>query len=115
MHYQPTPHGEAKLVRVVRGLLASFRTHRDFWRLALYNRGDAEVSATLEIEMSRVASEVQHALERALEHDGANRPKVESELLFATIEGVTQRFVRDDDYPIDDVTEALVSTLHRSS
>jgi AcrR family transcriptional regulator len=100
--------------QVVRGLLASFRTHRHFWRMALYNRGDADVSATLGAEMNRVGGEVQHALERALERDGARRPKIESELLFATIEGVTQRFVRDDDYPIDDVTEALVRTLGRS-
>ena len=107
-----TPGGNAE--QVVRGLLASFRTHRDFWRMALYNRGDAEVSATLEVEMTRVAGEVQHALERALGRDGARRPKIESELLFATIEGVTQRFVRDEDYPIDDVTEALVRTLRRS-
>ncbi len=100
--------------RVVRGLLASFRTHRDFWRMALFNRGDADVSATLAPEMNRLTGEVQRALERALARDGARRPKIESELLFATLEGVTQRFVSYDNYPIDAVTEALVRTLARS-
>jgi AcrR family transcriptional regulator len=99
---------------IVRGVLGSFRAHRDFWRMALYNRGDADVSATLGPEMQRVAGEVQHALERALESDGAGRPKIEAELLFATIEGVTQRFVGDGDYPIDEVTDALVRTLRRT-
>ncbi len=100
---------------VVRALLASFRTHRDFWRMALLNRGDAAVSATLDAKMKSVAGDVQSALERALEHDGARKPKIESELLFATIEGVTQRFVRDEDYPLEAVTEALVRAMSGSS
>jgi AcrR family transcriptional regulator len=106
------PGGGAE--RVVRGLLASFRRHRAFWRMALFNRGDAAVSATLAAEMNRLTGEVQRALERALAHDGARRPKIESELLFATLEGVTQRFVSYDNYPIEAVTEALVRTLRRA-
>jgi AcrR family transcriptional regulator len=100
--------------QVVRGLLASFRRHRDFWRLALLNRGEAAVRATLEPEMIRLGGEVQRALQHALERDGARKPKIESELLFATIDGVTQRFVSQKDYPIDAVTEALVRRLGRS-
>lgn len=97
--------------QIVRALLASFRTHREFWRMALFNQGESAVRATLETEMTRLADEVQRALERALERDGARKPKIESELLFATIDGVTQRFVRYEDYPIDAVTEALVRKL----
>ena len=97
--------------RAVRGLLASFRIHRDFWRLALFNQGESAVRASLEVEMTRLADEVQRALERALARDGARKAKIESELLFATIDGVTQRFVRYENYPIDAVTEALVRKL----
>ena len=96
---------------LVRNLLASFCTHRDFWRMALFNQGESAVRATLEVQMTRLTDQVQRALERALERDGARTPNIESELLFATIEGVTQRFVRYDDYPMDAVTEALVRKL----
>ena len=99
--------------QLVLALLASFRTHRDFWRIALFNRGDAAVSSTLGPEMDRLAGAVQQALQLALERDGATKPQIESELLFATIEGVTTRFVRTEDYPIEAVTEALVHTLGR--
>jgi AcrR family transcriptional regulator len=97
--------------RIVRGILTSFRANRDFWRMALFNRGDADVSRTLGAEMTKLSGEVHRALTRALQREGARAPEIESELLLATIEGVTQRFVSDDAYPIDEVTEALVRTL----
>jgi AcrR family transcriptional regulator len=100
--------------RIVRGILSSFRSHRDFWRMALFNRGDAEVSSTLEAGMTKLSGEAHRALARALEREGTRTPGIEAELLLATIEGVTQRFVSDDEYPIDEVTEALVRTLPRS-
>ena len=100
---------------IVRGLIATFRTHREFWRLALFNQGEAAVRASLEAEMARLADEVQRALERALERDGARKAKIESELLFAAIDGVTQRFVRYENYPIEAVTEALVRKLGRDA
>ena len=100
--------------QIVRDLLASFRRHREFWRMALFNQGESAVRATLEAEMTRLADEVQGALERALKRDGARKPKIESELLFATIDGVMQRFVRYENYPIDAVTEALVRKLDGS-
>jgi len=103
------PSGHAE--HLVRALLGTFRTHREFWRMALFNRGEADVRATLDVEMKRLTAEVQRALERALEHDGAPKPEIEAELLLATIDGVTQRFVSGRDYPIEAVTEALVMTL----
>jgi AcrR family transcriptional regulator len=96
---------------VIRGVLESFRVHRDFWRLALFNRGNAVVRATIDTKMAEAAAELQRALERALARDGARKPAIEAELLFATIEGVTTRFVRDDGYPLEAVTEALVRSL----
>jgi AcrR family transcriptional regulator len=97
---------------VVRAVLGQFRTHQDFWRLALFERANADVRAALDAEMRKLAGEVQAAIEEALRKDGAGMPKIEAELLFATIEGVSERFIRDpDNYPLDAVVDQFVLSL----
>lgn len=101
---------------LVRALLSTFRTHHQFWRLALFDRSDPIVRETLGPALATLSRDVRTRLLAALRHDGVRLPLVEAELLFATIEGVSERFIRDPaNYPFDAVVDQLLSTLPRGA
>jgi len=100
---------------LVRALLGTFRTHQQFWRFALFDRSNAIVKLTLEPDLTKLSRDVRSRLLDAVEQDGFRLPEVETELLFATIEGISERFIRDPaNYPFGAVVDHFISTLPRA-
>ncbi len=104
---------EADALENLRALLSeSFRlvaAHRSFWRLFYALRPQRAVEADLAEELRGWSALIQVRLTRYCGDLGLAQPEVEARVLFAFIDGVAQGLVLEDDYPLEDVTTALLA------
>jgi AcrR family transcriptional regulator len=101
------PH--ERFERYVRGCFEVLRRNLDFWRLSYGVRMQAAVLAHLGDRVPRWTAEIRRTLERFLRAMGVPNPRVEAEILFALIDGVSQHYALDPDaYPLDKVVDRIV-------
>ena len=85
------------------------REHASFWRLFYSLRSQRAVVAELEEDLGAWSALIHERLTRYCADLNLSRPEVEARVLFAFIDGVAQQLVLDDDYPLGDVTSALLA------
>jgi AcrR family transcriptional regulator len=95
--------------RYVRGCFDVLRRNLDFWRLSYGVRMQASVLAQLGDRVPRWTAEIRRTLQRFLRDIGVRNPRLEAEILFALIDGVSQHYALDPDaYPLDKVVERIL-------
>lgn len=99
----------ARLAALVRASFDVVRRHLSFWRLAYGSRMQPAVLADLGPAVPAFTAEVLGRLERWLREAGHESPRIESRVLFATIDGACQHYaLAPARYPLDDVADAIV-------
>ena len=94
------------LLHAVRDLI---RSRRDFWALSYGVRMQREVLASLAPSLDSWTRDIHERLQRYLEDAGWHDARLESLLLFAHIDGVSQHYVLDPGrYPLDAVIDRLI-------
>ena len=104
---EPDPRRRvAALLHAVRDLI---RERRDFWALSYGVRMQREVLASLAPSLDSWTRDIHERLQRYLEDAGWRDARLESLLLFAHIDGVSQHYVLDPGrYPLDAVIDRLI-------
>jgi AcrR family transcriptional regulator len=102
----PAEHFE----RYVRGCFDILRRNLDFWRLSYGVRMQASVLARLGDRVPRWTAEIRQTLERFLRAIRTPNARVEAEVLFALIDGVSQHYaLAPQSYPLDRVVDRIVA------
>jgi AcrR family transcriptional regulator len=94
---------------LIRAAFRILRENRAFWRLSYGVRMQASVLEGLGEALPGWTASVRETLERYLAEDGHPDPEVESAVLFALIDGVSQHYVLEPErYPLELVVERIV-------
>jgi AcrR family transcriptional regulator len=105
---------EERFERYVRGCFDLLRRNLDFWRLSYGVRMQASVLERLGDRVPRWTAEIRRTLERFLRAIGVRSPRVEAEVLFALIDGVSQHYaLAPESYPLDRVVDRIVEVYVR--
>ena len=103
------PDPRRRVERLVRGSFEILRRNLHFWRLSYGVRMQAAVLEGLGGGIHAWIAMVRATLERYLREAGVADAAVESAVLFALIDGVSQHYVLDPHgYPLDAVAERIV-------
>ena len=95
--------------RYVRGCFDVLRRNLDFWRLSYGVRMQVSVLADLGDRVPSWTAEIRKTLQRFLRDLGVHNPRLEADVLFALIDGVSQHYALDaDEYPLDKVAERIL-------
>ena len=101
------PH--ERLERYVRGTFDILRRNLDFWRLSYAVRTQPSVLTLLGDRVEEWTAGIRRTLERFLRAIGAPHPRVEAEVLFALVDGVSQHYaLAPDSYPLERVVDRIV-------
>lgn len=100
---------ETQFRRFVTACLDTVRTHRTFWQLLYSLRQQPEAVAALGDTLDGLYDEIHARLRSLFEALDDDAPDVSARLLFATLDGVGQHYVRDPKtYPLDNVVDQVV-------
>ena len=101
---------------LVRGSFRIIRENRLFWRLSYGVRMQASVLDAIGGDaLQGWTAAIRATLERYLREAGVPDPELESALLFALIDGVSQHYVLDpENYPLDAVAERIIARYRGS-
>lgn len=104
----------------VRALLRSageqLHAHREAWQLSYGLRHQPEVIEGSERAVRQARVTMLGFLEKALRKRGVPRPKVEAEVLFALVDGISQQVVqRPRDYPLKVVIDQVAARYEARS
>jgi AcrR family transcriptional regulator len=95
--------------RYVRGCFDVLRRNLDFWRLSYGVRMQSAVLEQLGDRVPRWTAEIRRTLQRFLRDIGVRNPRLEAEVLFALIDGVSQHYALDPKaYPLDKVVKRIL-------
>jgi AcrR family transcriptional regulator len=101
---------QERFERYIRGCFDVLRRNLDFWRLSYGVRMQASALAHLGDRVPRWTAEIRKTLQRFLRDIGVRNPRLESDVLFALIDGVSQHYALDPGaYPLDKVVERILA------
>ena len=101
---------EDRLRRFVRASLDTVRTNRAFWQLLYGLRHQPEALAPLPDDLVALNQDIHARLRNLFRELGDETPEVSARLLYATLDGAGQHYVRaPESYPLDAVIEQIVS------
>ena len=111
---------EASAAGFVRALLTSageqLRLHRAAWSVTYGLRHQPEVVEGLARSITKARAQMLGFLERELKKRKVPNARIEAEVLFALVEGVSQQVVqRARAYPLDEVIETIASRYSERS
>jgi hypothetical protein len=93
----------------VSACLDTVRTHPDFWQVLYSLRQQPEAVTALGDTLDGLYDEIHARLRSLFAALDDDAPDVSARLLFATLDGVGQHYVRDpDSYPLDNVVEHII-------
>jgi AcrR family transcriptional regulator len=105
---------EERLERIIRRSFEILRPNRDFWRLTYVLRFQPAVLAGLAPVMADWVTTIRATFTALFMEMGVPNASVQSLLLFAQIDGVSQHFVLEPEtYPLDAVQEAIIARFCR--
>lgn len=101
---------EKQLETFVRVSLDTVRAHRDFWKVIYRLRQDSSVLLPVQEEIDALVEVIEARLTSLMGTLGSEEPVLDARLLFASIDGTAQHYVRaPHEYPLDDVADRIVA------
>jgi AcrR family transcriptional regulator len=105
---------DGPVAALIRAAFAVLRERSDFWRLSYGVRMQPTILRALGDELFAWTTTVTRTLEHYCAAAGWPDPAVDAEILFATIDGISQHYLLDPErYPLDAVIERLVERYRR--
>ena len=92
----------------IRVTVTQLKQNKRFWKLLHGIRLQSPIIKALEAEMNSDSESIQRQIEQDLVRSGIPFPGLQAKLLFATVEGISQHYLLQDNYPIDDVANLLM-------
>ena len=100
---------ETRFRRFVTACLDTVRTHRAFWQLLYSLRQQPEAVDAIGDTLDGLYDEIHARLRSLFAVLDDDAPDVSARLLFATLDGVGQHYVRDpESYPLDSIVEQII-------
>ena len=100
---------EERVRHFVTACLGTVRTHRAFWQLLYSLRQQPEAVAAVGDTLDGLYDEIHARLRSLFVSLDDEAPDGSARLLFATLDGVGQHYVRDpESYPLDNVIEQII-------
>lgn len=101
---------QKQLERFVRVSLDTVRAQRDIWTVMYRLRQDASALLPVQEEMDALVEVIEARLTSLMVKLGSEEPVLDASLLFASIDGTAQHYVRaPHEYPLDDVADRIVA------
>lgn len=94
--------------RYIRQTVRVLKEKRDFWRLLHSLRLQNEVVQEVMLELQEQVRTIEAAIREKLTEAGIPFPDLEAKLLFASIDGLANHYLMQDNYPVDDVATLLI-------
>lgn len=107
---------ETRFRRFVVACLDTVRTHRTFWQLLYSLRQQPEAGDALGDTLEGLYAEIHTRLRSIFAALDDDAPDVSARLLFATLDGVGQHYVRTpESYPLDRVVDQIIDRFSPSA
>ncbi len=107
---------QEKLERLIKGSFEILAEKRDFWKVFYSLRLQPGIKERVPAEFLDWHRQIQHQLKLYLQDLGKAKPEAAAWLLFATIDGIAQHWIWEENYPLEDVLDELFkSSLQESS
>lgn len=104
----PAPPAD-RLARFVHASLDTVRTHRELWQVLYQLRQQPAAQATVQQQINAVTEAIFVRLTALMRDLESSFPEADARLLFASIDGAAQHYVRDPGtYPIEAVADRIV-------
>jgi AcrR family transcriptional regulator len=101
---------DERLRRFVHASLDTVRRHRTFWQLLYGLRHQPEAVAALQSDLTALNDTIHARLRDILSALSDDTPDENARLLYATLDGVGQHYIRDPEaYPLDAVADQIVA------
>jgi AcrR family transcriptional regulator len=100
---------EERFEQYIRGCFDVLRRNLNFWRLSYGVRMQVSVLAHLGDRVPTWTAEIRKTLQRFLRDLGVRNPRLEADILFALIDGVSQHYALDPNgYPLDKIVKRIL-------